>query len=97
MTTDKALTSEQELMWQKLKGVTFAEALNMLTSDSYVDVSGDDWYQEYFFDWHSANDIEDYDFEDLSKDPHFVRLDNKQLWADVEQWHAAWKKECEKY
>jgi hypothetical protein len=97
MTTEKELTSDQEQMWAKLKGITFAEALSMLTSDAYVDVSGDDWYREYFFDWHSANNIEDYDWVDNAKLPHFARLNNKQLWADVEQWHAAWKKEYEKY
>ena len=96
MTTDKELTSDQEQMWAKLKGITFADALKMVTSDAYVSVSGDAWYRDYFADWNSANDIEDYDFEDLSKDPHFVRLNNKQLWVDVEQWYDAWKKEYEK-
>ena len=96
MTTEKKLTSEQWRMWQVLKGITFADALSMVTSDAYVEVSGDGWYIAYLADWLLYHDSSACNFEDLSKDPHFVRLNNKQLWVDVEQWYDAWKKEYEK-
>ena len=78
---------------ESTQGLSFVEALSMVTSDAYVDVSRDDWYREYFMDWCDSNDSYDNDFDDLAEDPHFASLDNKQLWADVEQWHGAWAKE----